>query len=114
MRSKNPAAVGSYKGTNMIRSFSSKTQKPPGIEFPLLECWNPITKAASILALVDGKRILCKIPLDVLIKKFSASAEAPMQAVAEHRIALRAIAKTLIEKSAYDSDGSILISHKDV
>ena len=98
----------------MIRSFSSKSRQPVGIEFPLLECWNPISKAASILALVDGKRILCKIPLEVLVKKFRASADAPMQAVVEHRMALRAVAKTLIEKSAYESDGSILISHKDV
>lgn len=89
---------------------SDKTE----ISFPLLECWNPMTKVATIAAEVDKKRILCRISLEVLRKQFNASADEPMRAVAENRIALRASARQLIEKEAFEEDGSIVIQAKDI
>lgn len=79
------------------------------ITFPMLECWNPMTKVATIAAQVDQKRVLCRIPMDVLQKKFRATAEEPMLAVAENRSAIQAKARTLIESQSFEEDGSIVI-----
>ena len=83
------------------------------ITFPRLECWNPMTKVATIAAEMNKRRILCRVPLDVLRKKFKASADAPMAAVAEHRAAIQAAARKLIESRAFEEDGSILIRQRD-
>jgi hypothetical protein len=93
-----------------------RTQKSEGntISFPLLECWNPMTKVATIAAQVSGKRVLCRIPMDVLKKKFRASTEAPMQSIVNNRSLIQSAAKKLIEKEAYEEDGSILIRQKDI
>ena len=84
------------------------------ITFPMLECWNPMTKVASIAAQVDQRRVLCKITLEVLQKRFQASVDAPMRAVAENRALLQAKAKILIEAEAFEEDGSILLRSKDL
>ena len=84
------------------------------ISFPMLECWNPMTKVATIAAQVDQRRVLCRISMEVLQKKFHASADAPMRAVAENRSVLQAKARTLIENEAFEEDGSILLRSKDL
>ena len=84
------------------------------ITFPMLECWNPMTKVASIAAQVDQRRVLCKITMEVLQKKFQASADEPMRAVAENRAVLQAKARILIEAEAFEEDGSILLLSKDL
>jgi hypothetical protein len=84
------------------------------ISFPMLECWNPMTKVASIAAQVDQRRVLCRISMEVLQKKFQASADEPMRAVAENRSLLQAKARILIENEAFEEDGSILIRSKDI
>lgn len=94
----------------MPRPFPAKSKQLPSLEFPLLECWNPISKTASILAMVNGKRVFCQIPMDVLVKKCKATRENPMLAVAENRTVLRDAARLLIESSRYEADGSILIN----
>ena len=43
------------------------------ITFPMLECWNPMTKVATIAAQVDQRRVLCRISMETLQKKFRAS-----------------------------------------
>ncbi len=93
-----------------------RTQKSDDntISFPLLECWNPMTKVATIAAQVSGKRVLCRIPMDVLKRKFRASTEAPMQSIVTNRSLIQSAAKKLIEKEAYEEDGSILIRQKDI
>ncbi len=83
------------------------------VHFPRLECWNPLTKVATIAAEVNKQRILCRISLDVLRKKFKASVEAPMDAVADNRTALQAAARKLIEAKAFEDDGSIRIRLRD-
>jgi hypothetical protein len=84
------------------------------ITFPMLECWNPMTKVATIAAQVDQKRVLCRISMEVLQKKFRASVDEPMRAVAENRSVLQARARKLIEKEAFEEDGSIVIRSKDI
>jgi len=83
------------------------------VSFPRLECWNPMTKVATIAAELNKRRILCRISLDVLRKKFKASPEAPMEAVAANRAALQEAARKLIEAKAFEEDGSIVIRQRD-
>ncbi len=85
-----------------------------GILFPKLECWNPVTKMATIAAEVNKKRVLCLIALETLQDKFGASEEEPMRSVAEHRSTIQAAARRLIENSAYENDGSVHIRAHDL
>ena len=85
-----------------------------GISFPLLESWNPMTKVATVVAEVNGSRVLCRISLKILQKRFHASAEDPMRAVVENRWIIEAAARTLLENEAYEEDGSIVIRHRDI
>ncbi len=80
----------------------------------MLECWNPMTKVASIAAQVNGRRVLCRISMEVLQKKFRASVETPMKAVVENRQTIEAAARKLIEKEAFEEDGSIVIRQRDI
>lgn len=84
------------------------------ISFPLLECWNPLTKVATIAAQVNKRRVLCRISMETLQKRFLASEDEPMRAVAENRSALQAIARKLIEREAFEEDGSIYIRNRDI
>ena len=84
------------------------------ITFPMLECWNPMTKVATIAAQVDQRRVLCRISLELLKKRFRASEDEPMRAVAENRSVLQAKARKLIENEAFEEDGSIVIRSKDI
>ncbi len=97
-----------------LTRHKASTSDETEISFPMLECWNPMTKVASIAAQVDQRRVLCKITMEVLQKKFQASADAPMRAVAENRAVLQAKARILIEAEAFEEDGSILLRSKDL
>ena len=61
----------------------------------MLECWNPLTKVATIAAQVDKRRVLCRISMEVLQKKFHASTDEPIRAVAENRSVLQAKGKNV-------------------
>jgi hypothetical protein len=87
----------------------AKRQMAGQVIFPLLESWNPIAKIATIVAERDRKRILCRIPLDVLESRYEASADAPMNAVTCHRDAIREAASALIRAEAFEDDGSVMI-----
>ena len=45
------------------------------IDFPLLECWNPVTEVATIAAEVSKRRVSCRISFKILQERFDASAE---------------------------------------
>lgn len=85
-----------------------------GISFPKLECWNPMAKVAIIAAEVNAKRVLCAISSELLQQRFRASADEPMKAVLENRLAIQDAARRLIEREAYEPDGSILIRAGDI
>ena len=84
------------------------------ISFPMLESWQPVTKVATIAAEISKRRILCRISLKTLKEKFGASDKVPMQSVTQHRQAIQEAAKRLIEKEAYEEDGSVLIRARDL
>lgn len=94
-----------HKNTNLKKS---------GITFPLLESWNPMTKVATIAANVDKRRVLCRVSLEVLQKKFHASSDEPMKSVADNRSLLQESARELIENNKFEDDGSIVIRMKDI
>jgi hypothetical protein len=84
------------------------------ISFPVLECWNNMTKMATVVAEVDKKRVLCRISSESLKVKFGASDDKLMQSVVQHRVAIQEAAKRLIERDDYEEDGSVLIQTADL
>ncbi len=84
------------------------------ISFPRLECWNNMTKMATIVAEVDKKRVLCRISSDSLRVKFGASDYKIMHSVVQHRMTIQEAAKRLIERNCYEEDGSVLIQTADL
>ena len=97
-----------------ITSGRKSVSGDTGITFPRLECWNAVTKMATVAAEVNKKRVLCRISLRILIDKFGASEEEPMRSVAQHRAAIQEAARKLIEDKVYEEDGSVLISAQDL
>ena len=73
-----------------------------------------MTKVATIAAEQNKKRILCRISMEVLKKKFRASDDDPMRAVADNRLVIREAAKKLIEGRRFEEDGSIVVSASDL
>ncbi len=84
------------------------------ISFPKLECWNAKTKVATVAADVDKRRVLCRIPLELLRDRFGASTEEPMRTVTAHRLEIQAAARKLIENEDFEEDGSVLIGDRDI
>ncbi len=84
------------------------------ISFPKLECWNAKTKVATVAADVNKRRVLCRIPLDLLRKRFGASADEPMRSVTKHRLTIQAAARKLIENEHFEEDGSVWIGAQDI
>ncbi len=84
------------------------------ISFPRLECWNNMTKMATVIADVDKKRVLCRISHESLKTKFGATDDKPMQSVTQHRLEIQNAAKNLIEQDYYEEDGSVLIKTSDL
>ncbi len=68
-----------------------------------------MTKVATIAAQVDKNRVLCRISLDVLQKRFNADVNEPMQAVAKNRSEIQSKARLLIEDRQFEEDGSITL-----
>ncbi len=84
------------------------------ISFPVRECWNPMTKVATITAEVDQRRIPCRISMEVLQENFSVSVDEPLRALEENRSVLQAKSRMLIANKAFEEDGSIVIRSKDI
>jgi len=84
------------------------------ISFPQLECWNAMTKVATVAADVDKRRVLCRISLEVLVDQFGALEREPMQTVYRQRNAIQEAARTLIEREVFEEDHSVLIRACDI
>lgn len=84
------------------------------IQFPILECWNPLTKCVSIAADVNGRRVLCRIAETVLKKRFASVEGGPTAQVVANRRAIEAAATGLIQKKAFAADGMIDIGIEDI
>jgi hypothetical protein len=96
----------------------SRYRAPPSgeteISFPKLECWNPLAQVAIIAAQVDAKRVLCAISSELLQERFFAHPDELMKAVVANRSVIQAAARKLIERDAYEADGSIMIRRGDI
>jgi hypothetical protein len=97
-----------------LTNYRSSANGDTGISFPKLECWNTLTKVATVAAEANKKRVLCRISLESLRDKFGASEEEPMRFVARHRTAIHEAARRLIENETYQEDGSVLIRARDL
>ncbi|MCP5149743.1 MAG: DUF1488 domain-containing protein [Ectothiorhodospiraceae bacterium] len=84
------------------------------IEFPFLQCWNPMTRVASIAAQVNKRRVTCRVAMKILEKRFPTKGLDPMQHVVDNRRAIEDAARRLIERKAFEEDGSILIRERDI
>ena len=98
---------------NVIMSRNKKFDDG-SISFPIMQCWDPRTEIATIAAQVSGERVLCRIPMTVLKRKFSIFADEPMKAITENRAKIEAAARKLIEEKTFEKDGSINIQYKDL
>ena len=97
----------------LSRNRTSPSQNSTVI-FPRLESWNAMTKVATIAADVSKKRVLCRVSMDILIDKFGEMEEGPLRMLAANRVYLQDAARRLIERDAYEEDGSIVIRAGDL
>ena len=97
-----------------VTYYKAPTKSGSTISFPILECWNPMTRVATIAAEVNGRRVMCRISTEVLQESFYASPDKPMSSVVKNRSVIEAAAKNLIEKKTYEEDGSIIIRQSDI
>lgn len=93
-----------------------KRSKPGdgSLAFPALQCWNPVTRVATVAADFSGRRVSCRIKIDDLRKKFPLFTGEPMQSVTDHRPEIENAIRNLIEKNDFEDDGSIVINFKDL
>lgn len=97
-----------------LSGYGPRTSADGIIHFPILECWNPMTKCVSIAADVNGRRVLCRIAETVIKKRFAAQDGAPTAVVAANRRAIEAAATSLITRKAFAADGMIDIRLEDL
>jgi hypothetical protein len=98
----------------MLVHKSKKKTGDGSISFPDLQCWNPQTLVATIIAEIDGERINCRIKVSELEKMFPRAAKDPMQGITSHRKDIEKVARKLIEKNRFEADGSIKIHLDDL
>jgi hypothetical protein len=96
---------------NLTRNRNREIKKK-GLQFPLLECWNPMTESAQIVAQLDGRRVMCNIPIKLLHKRFG-DALGPIELVIKNRSAIEKAADSVIEAGRFESDGSIILGNED-
>ena len=97
-----------------LRSKTTPGNGETEIRFPLLECWNPLTKVATIAAEVNRERVPCRIAFSDLEARFGATEDQPMQAVVDNRAILERGARRRLEAKAFEEDGSILLRAEDL
>lgn len=84
------------------------------ISFPDLQCLNPVTRIATIVAEVNGERINCKVSISDMESCCPKAGPDPMKIISENRMRLESAAKRLIDAKRFEADGSILISAEDL
>ena len=97
-----------------LSGYGPRSSADGSIHFPILECWNPMTKCVSIAADVNGRRILCRIPEAVVRERFAQEDTAPAATVAANRRVVEAAATTLIQRKSFAADGMIDIRLEDL
>ena len=84
------------------------------ISFPAMQCLNPVTNVATIAAQYSGRRVSCRININDLRNKFNFFPDQPMELVTNYRTEIENAVRHLIEKKAFEKDGSIIISYEDL
>ncbi len=97
-----------------LTGYGPRSSADGAIHFPILECWNPVTKCVSIAADVNGRRVLCRISDKVIEKRFAGAPAAPTATVSANRRTIEAAATTLITRKAFAADGMIDIKLEDL
>ncbi len=98
-----------------LSGYAPRSSADGSIHFPILECWNPVTKCVSIAADVNGKRVLCRVPETVLKKRFGAIQDGgPTAQVVANRRVIEAAATELIRRKAFTPDGNVDIKLEDL
>ena len=96
------------------------SNRPPGksgddkISFPVLHSLNPVTNVATIVAQFKGERILCRVKIEDLRKKYRVFQGEPMQIVVDNRAEIENASRKLIESGQIDNDRSVMITYKDL
>ena len=96
---------------------SNRTPGKPekdSLSFPALHSLNPVTNVATIVAQLEGERILCRVKIDDLRRKYRVSQGDPMQIVKDNQSEIENASRKLIENGKFISDGSVMISYKDL
>ena len=65
-------------------------------------------------AIVDGRRVPCKVSREALDDHFKAETEGTLHAFLKHRSEIEAKARELIQQQKFQPDGSILIGTLDI
>jgi hypothetical protein len=84
------------------------------ISFPREQQLTFDSSGVDFPAIVDGRRVPCKISREALDDHFKAEAEGPLHAFLRHRSEIAAKARQLIERQISQPDGSILINTFDI
>jgi len=79
------------------------------ISFPREQLLTFDNDGVDFPAIVDGRRVLCRISPEALDDHFNAKREGTLHAFLRHRSEIEAKARELIEQQKFQPDGSILI-----
>ena len=96
----------------VIQKRNKSTEE--GVSFPALQCWNPVTKVATLAAEYSGRRVSCRIKIADLNKKYKITTDEPMQSITNYRTEIESVIRELISKKSFEEDGSIMISYDDL
>lgn len=84
------------------------------VSFPALQSLNPLTNVATIAAEFEGRRVLCRVKIDDLRKKFRVFKGEPMDMVIGNRKEIENAARHLIENRKFEADGSVMIKYQEL
>lgn len=83
------------------------------LSFPSGEAWNSSREVVQFLAVVNGKNVSCAISWEALQDNFGGKSARPLDCFRSNRKSIETKAESIIQKSRFESDGSILIRSQD-
>jgi hypothetical protein len=95
-----------------LSHFKAPSVTEGNISFPVMQCWNPVTRCVSIAADVGGQRVLCRIAEAMITEHFPDSELSATAIVAAHRKRFEGAATRALG-SRRTAEGSIDLRHED-
>jgi len=89
------------------------------ITFPDERIWDDLTESALFRAIVNGKRITCRISMEALSDHFRANlraddfSNAMIATVVANRRKIEEMTRQKIQRNKFEADGTILIRSRD-